>query len=95
MPLYVGKSETPFNISLNNHRNPIKRAVSSCELTKHFIQNNGTHDFDNDVKITIIKQIKPDEMVMEKKRETLQRQEIFWQRRLNTLQPNGLNKRIG
>ena len=33
---YVGKSETAFNLRLNNHRNHIKRGFSGCELTEHF-----------------------------------------------------------
>ena len=92
---YVGKSETAFNLRLNNHRNHIKRGVSSCELTEHFLQNTRSHNFDNDVIITIIEQIKRSEMDIERKKEIPRTREIFWQRRLNTLQPNGLNKRMG
>ena len=92
---YVGKSETGFNLRLNNHRNHIKSKVSSCELTEHFLQNTRTHNFDNDVVITIIEQIKRSDMLIERKKELLRRRERFWQRKLNTLQPNGLNKRIG
>ena len=92
---YVGKSETAFNLRLNNHRNHIKRGVSSCELTEHFLQNTRSHNFDNDVIFTIIEQIKRSEMDIERKKEILRTREIFWQRRLNTLQPNGLNKRMG
>ena len=36
---YVGKSETGFNIRLNNHRNHIKKAFCSCEITQHFLLN--------------------------------------------------------
>ena len=72
---YVGKSETAFNLRLNNHRNHIRRGVNSCELSEHFLHNRRSHDFGKDVTITIIEQ-------------------IFWQSRLNTLQPNGLNKRM-
>ena len=38
---YVGKSETAFNLSLNNHRNHIKRGINSCELSEHFLRNRG------------------------------------------------------
>ena len=41
---HVGKSETPFNIRPNNHRNHVKRAVSSCDRTGHFLQNTRTHN---------------------------------------------------
>jgi len=92
---YVGKSETGFNLRLNNHRNHIKSKVSSCELTEHFLQNTKTHNFDNDVVITIIEQIKRSDMLIERKKELLRRRERFWQRKLNTLQPNRLKKRIG
>ena len=42
---YVGKSETAFNLRLNNHRNHIKRGVNSCELSEHFLHNSRSHDF--------------------------------------------------
>ena len=55
---YIGKSETAFNLRLNNHRNDIKKGVRSCELSEHFLHNTRTHDFDNNVTIIIIEQIK-------------------------------------
>ena len=39
---YLGKSETGFNLRLNNHRNHIKKGVSSCELIEHFLHNTRT-----------------------------------------------------
>ena len=90
---YVGKSETGFNLRLNNHGNHIKSKVSSCELTEHFLNNTRTHNFDNDVVITIIEQIKRSDMLIERKKELLRKREMFWQRKLDTLQPNGLNKK--
>ena len=92
---YVGKSETAFNLCLNNHRNHIKRGINSCELSEHFLHNSRSHDFSKDVTITIIEQVKRSNMTIEQKKEILRRKEIFWQCRLNTLQPNGLNKRMG
>ena len=74
---------------LNNHRNHIKKAFCNCEITEHFLLNPRTHNFDNDVTITIIDQITRIDMTVERKRE------IFWQSRLKALQPSGLNKRIG
>ena len=79
---YARKSETALKFRLNNHRNDIKRAVSSCELTVHF---------DNDVTVTTIKEVKRDEMVMGRKREVLRTREICWQRGLNALQANGMS----
>ena len=92
---YIGKSETVFNLRLNNHRNHIKKGVSSCELTEHFLHNTRTHDFDNNVTITIIEQIKKDHLEIERKKEILREREIFWQRTLNSIQPYGINKRTG
>ena len=92
---YVGKSETGFNLRLNNHRNHIKKGVSSCKLTEHFLHNTGTHNFDNDAIITITEQIIQNDMAIERKKEILCTEEIFWQRTLKTLQPNGLSKRTG
>ena len=51
--------------------------------------------FGKDVTIAIIEQIKRSNMTIERKKEILRAREIFWQSRLNTLQPNGLNKRMG
>ena len=36
---YIGKGETAFNLRLNNHRNHIKKGISSCELKEHFLHN--------------------------------------------------------
>ena len=92
---YTGKSETAFNLRLNNHRNHIKKGISSCELTEHFLHNKRTHNFDNNVIITIIEQIRKDNISNEQKKDLLRHREIFWQKKLNSMQPNGLNKRIG
>ena len=92
---YVGKSDTAFNIRLNNHGNHIKRGFSGCELTEHFLHNFRTHNFDRDTKITIIEDIKQHEMHIERKKEIPRTREVFWQKKLMTLQPNGLNKRMG
>ena len=50
---YVGKSETPFNIRLNNHRTDVKNpnAIPTC---KHF--NRHDHGFNNHEKVIIIEQ---------------------------------------
>ena len=59
----------PHFLRLSNHRNHIKKGVSSCEVTEHFFTR--THDFDNNVTITIIEQIKKDNLETDKKREVL------------------------
>ena len=92
---YIGKSETAFNACLSNHRNHIKKGISSCQLTEHFLHNKRTHNFDNNVIITIIEQIRKDNISNEQKKDLLRYREILWQKKLNSMQPNGLNKRIG
>ena len=92
---YIGKSEIAFNLRLNNHRNHIKKEVSSCELTEHFLHNKRTHNLDNNVIITIIEQIRKDNVSNEQKKDLLRQREIFCQKKLNSMQRNGLNKRTG
>ena len=93
--LYIGKSETKCNIRFNNHRSHIKNSINSCELSEHFLHNRRTHDFENDVTITLIEQIRKEYLETNAKKDLLRRREIFWQLKLNTEQPHGLNKRIG
>ena len=92
---YIGKSETGFNLLLNNHRDHTKNRVNSCELTEHFLYNIRSHNFEDDLTITVIEQIKKDHFAINRKKELLRNKEMFWQRMLNSTQPNGLNKRIG
>ena len=93
--LYIGKSEMKSNIRFNNHRSHIKNSINSCELSEHFLHNRRTHDFENDVTITLIEQIRKEHLETNAKKDLLRRREIFWQLKLNTVQPHGLNKRIG
>ena len=51
---YVGKSETPFNIRLKNHRKDVKNSKATPACT-HFQRHD--HDFNNHGKIIIIKQL--------------------------------------
>ena len=52
---YVGKSEWPFNIRLNNHRKDLKR-IDAIPAIRHFSQTG--HNFEHDAKFTIIEQIR-------------------------------------
>ena len=90
---YIGKSETAFNLRLNNHRNHIKKGISSCELTENFLHNKRTHNFDNNVIIT--KQIRKDNISNEQKKMSLDTGKYSAKENENSMQPNGLNKRIG
>ena len=87
---YVGKSETPFNIRLNNHRKDVKNpnAIPAC---KHF--NRHDHDFNNHGKIIIIEQLRNIRTTStEKLKERLKQRENFWLMKLETLEPLGLNQ---
>ena len=67
----IGKSETGFNLHLNNHRNHIKKEVNSCKLTEHFLHNVRSHNFENDITITVIEQIRKDHLTIDRKKELL------------------------
>ena len=87
---YVGKSETPFNIRLNNHRKDVKNpnAIPAC---KHFIRQD--HDFNNHGKIIIIEQLRNIRKTStETLKERLKQRENFWIMKLETLAPLGLNQ---
>ena len=92
---YIGKSESNFNMTLNDHRNHIRAEDNSCELTEHFLQNKRSHSFERNVKIMVIEQIRKRTMPVEQKKELLRTREKFWQTKLGSIQPKGLNKRTG
>ena len=52
---YVAKSETAFNIRLNNHRKDIKK-LNAIEACKHF--NSNEHTFSKHGKFIIIEQLR-------------------------------------
>ena len=85
---YVGKSETPFNIRLNNHRKDVKNpnAIPAC---KDF--NRHDHDFNKHGKIIIIELKNIGRTSIETLKERLKQQENFWIMKLETLAPLGLN----
>ena len=87
---YVGKSETPFNIRLSNHRKDVKNpnAIPAC---KHF--NRHDHDFNNHGKIIIIEQLRNIRTTStETLKERLKQRENFWIMKLEALAPLGLNQ---
>ena len=89
---YIGKTENPFNIRLNNHRhganNPTEDTIPAA---KHFSIN---HVFNRDAKFTIIEQIKDNSKTKEEKRSILLRRENFWIDKMKTLTPLGLNQEL-
>ena len=89
---YVGKTEAPFNIRINNHRsdanNPTEDTIPAA---KHFSQN---HIFNKGAKFIIIEQIKDQSKSQEQKRKILLSRENFWITKLKTLRPHGLNQEL-
>ena len=87
---YVGISETPFNIRLNNNRKDVKNpnAVPAC---KHF--NRYDHDFNKHGKIIIIEHLKYIRATStETLKERLKQWENFWIMKLETLAPLSLKQ---
>ena len=88
----VRKSETSFNIRLNNHRKDIKKA-NAIEACKHF--NNNEHTFSKHGKFIVIEQLRN---INTTPTETLK---LIWKERenilikkLKTLTPYGLNQEL-
>ena len=87
---YIGKTENPFNIRLNNHRHGANHPTEdTIPAAKHFSVN---HDFNRDAKFTIIEEIKDTSKTQGEKRSILLRRENFWIKKLKTLTPLGLNQ---
>ena len=86
---YVGKSETSFNIRLNNHWKDIKKP-NAIEACKHFDSNE--HTFSKHSRFTIIEQLRN---INTTPTETLKlrliERENFWIKKLKTLTSYGLN----
>ena len=91
---YVGKSETSFNIRLNNHRsNAYKPTNDSIPACKHF--HGDGHDFNRDAKFTIIEQIRDvNQKSKEQINHTILKRENFWITKLKTLTPYGFNQEL-
>ena len=90
MYIYIYKSETPFNIRLNNHRKDFKN-LNAIPVFKHF--NRHDLDFNNHGKIIIIEQVRNIRTTStETLKERLKQQENFWIMKLETLAPLGLNQ---
>ena len=88
---YVRKSETSFNIRLDNHRKDIKKP-STIEACKHF--NNNEHTFSKHGKFIITEQLRnintiPTEILKLR----LRGRENFWIKKLKTLTPYVLKPR--
>ena len=91
---YIGKSETPFNLRLNNHRKDAKDTTSKNNILacKHFQQPN--HDFQRHAKFTLIEKITKSCISTAQIRLLLKKRENFWILKLKTLYPDGLNQEL-
>ena len=87
---YVGKAETAFNISLNNHRKDTKNpnAILDC---RHFQQEG--HNFNSHTKFMIVDKLFNTSSSKDMFLKHLQ-QENFWIQKLKTLVPYGLNQKL-
>ena len=85
---YIGKSETEFNIRLNNNHKDFHRQ-NAPQADQHFKLPN--HKFSQHARFTLIEQL--DNMRIDKDLAThrLKKSENFWIETLKTLHPYGLN----
>ena len=89
---YVGKSETTFNIRLNNHKKDVKDP-NAVPADKHFTLPG--HDFNKNAKFTLIEKLtNTNKVATETLKERLKNGENFWIIKLRTLTPNGLNQEL-
>ena len=94
---YVGKSETKLTVRMNNNRYHLKLPNPMCKLVQHF-KGSTECNLERDMKLMPIEHLRIADDTTRRKdeiKETLRRREIFWQNKLQTLHPNGLNKREG
>ena len=89
----MGKTETAFNVRLNNHRSnalhPKEDTIPAC---KHF--NREGHNFNRDAKFIIIEQIRNIEGNEGQLKNTILARENFWIKKLQTLKPKGFNQEL-
>ena len=89
---YVGKSETSFNLRLNNYRKDVYnlKAIPACN---HFKIHG--HNFMKHAKFTLIEQLTEISNVSKDTLKLrLKRREDFWIIKLKTLAPKGLNQEL-
>ena len=89
---YVVKSETPFNLRLNNHRKDVNnpKAIPACN---HFKMHG--HNFMKHAKFTLIEQLTEISNVgKDTLKLQLKRLEDFWIIKLETLAPKRLNQEL-
>ena len=86
---YVGKSETEFNLRINNHRKDVNNPCG-IPASKHFSKPG--HDFNHHAKFIIIEQLRNIDLSKEMITFRLKQRENFWIDKLQTFAPKGLNQ---
>ena len=89
---YVAKSETPFNLRLNNHKKDVNssKAIPVCNLLKMRI-----HNFMKHAKFTLIENSMDISNVSKATlRLLLKQREDFWIIKPETLAPEALNQKL-
>ena len=88
---YIGKSETEFNIRLNNHRKDVNRQ-NAPRADQHFKLPD--HDFNQHARFTLIEQLDNTRIDKDLATLRLKKREDFWIETLKTLHPYGLNAEL-
>ena len=89
---YVGKSETTFNIRLNDHRKDVKDP-NALPADKHFTLPG--HDFNKNARFILIEKLtNTNKVATETLKERLKNRENFCIIKLRTLTPNGPNQEL-
>ena len=88
---YVGKSETEFNIRLNNHRKDVTWKYSIPALNHFNIEG---HNFNIHLKFVLIGQLNQTNLEILTLRKQLKIRKDFWILKLETLYPKGLNREL-
>ena len=84
---YVGSTSTPFRLRINNYKACYRRfrsgsSVPQMDFFRHFSEE-GHHGFLEDICVTIIDKLVGGDRI----------RESFWQHKLDTVTPQGLNVR--
>ena len=88
---YTSKSETAFNIRLNNHRNDVYKA-NAPEAVQYFKL--PRQNYNGHAKFTLIEQLNNTELERELLTFRLKKRKDFWIQKLKTLKPIGFNAEI-
>ena len=91
---YCGKAKTKMYIRFNNNCTWLKEKVLTCELV-HYFARHPKHDFEKDLSITILDQLKSGNLNTTQITDVLKNREKFWHAKLKTWAPHGVNAKLG